>query len=90
MTLKVSDVNRNSSLRNTYIAMHTDYFKMALYFSYLVMKLVNNCRKLFDTETITVKLKDGFLLNVVLCICPLIFINEAFQLVASVWFSYHT
>ena len=48
------------------VAMHTNYslyFKVALYSSTLVIKLLNNSRKLFKAEIITyvaVKLKASF------------------------------
>ena len=56
---------------------------MALYFSGIVMKGFNSSRKLFEAETITVKLKASLLLNVSLCIHPLTFINEALCLSGS-------
>ena len=41
------------------------------------MKGFNSSRRLFYSKIITVKPKAGLLLNVVLHICPLTFINEA-------------
>ena len=56
---------------------------MALYSSAVVMKGFNSSRKLFSAEIVTVKLKAGLLLNALLCICPLTFINEVLRLSGS-------
>ena len=56
---------------------------MALYFSAVIMKGFNSSRRLFQAEIITVKLNAGRLLNVVVHICPLSFINEALRLLGS-------
>ena len=56
---------------------------MALYLSAVVMKGFNSSRKLLQAEIVTVKLKAGLLLNVLLRICPLTFINEALCLSGS-------
>ena len=53
---------------------------MALYSSAVVMKGFNSSRKLFKAEIITVKLKASLLLNALLRICPLTFINEVLRL----------
>ena len=65
--------------------MHTIFynFKMALYYSAVVMKGFNNSRKLFLAEIITVKLKASLLLNASLRIRPLTFINETLRLSGS-------
>ena len=47
------------------------------------MKGFNSSRKLFEPKIVTVKLKAGLLLNVLLCIHPLTFINEALRLSGS-------
>ena len=44
------------------------------------MKDFNSSRKLFEAEIVTVKLKAGFLLNALLCIRPLTFINKVLRL----------
>ena len=56
---------------------------MVLYSSAVVMKGFNISRKLFYTKIITVKLKASLLLNGLLCIRPLIFINEVLRLSGS-------
>ena len=56
---------------------------MALYFSVVVMKGFDSSRRLLQAEIITVKLKASLLLNAVLCIHPLTFINEVFRLLCS-------
>ena len=63
--------------------MHTNCFYkfiMALYVSAIVMKVFNSGRNLFYGEIVTMKLKAGLLLNVLLCICPLTFTNEVIRL----------
>ena len=56
---------------------------MALYYKAVVMKGFNSRRRLFFAKIITVKPKAGLLLNAVLCIRPLTFINEALRLSGS-------
>ena len=56
---------------------------MALYYSAVVIKGFNSSRKLFYAKIVTVKLKAGFLLNALLRIRPLTFINEALRLSGS-------
>ena len=56
---------------------------MALYSSAVVMKGYNSSRRLFQAKIITVKLKVGLLLNALLCIRPLTFINKALRLSGS-------
>ena len=56
---------------------------MALYSSAAVMKGFNSSRRLFKAKIITVKPKAGLLLNAVLHIHPLTFINEALRLSGS-------
>ena len=66
--------------------MHTNYFynfKTALYSSAVVMKGFNSSRKLFWAEIVTVKLKPGLLLNALLRIRPLTYINEVLHLSCS-------
>ena len=58
-------------------------FKTALYYSAVIMKGFNSSRRLFYAEIITVKLKAGLLLNAVLRIHPLTFINKALRLSGS-------
>ena len=53
---------------------------MGLYSRALVIYLVNNKRKLFNAEIITVNLKASLLLNALLCICKLTFITEVLHL----------
>ena len=56
--IKESHMNRNSSLGNVYIAMHTNSFKfkiMALFSSALVMKFFNSSRE--SCKILIVKLK---------------------------------
>ena len=56
---------------------------MALYSSAVVMKGFNSSRKLFYAKIVTVKLKAGLLLNMLLRIRPLTFINEALHISGS-------
>ena len=56
---------------------------MALYSSAVVMKSFNSSRRFFYAEIITVEPKAGLLLNAVLCIRPLTFINKALRLSSS-------
>ena len=59
MTSPVSHVSRDSSLRNTYVAMHVNLillFKPALYSSTLVIKLFESSINLFYAEILTVTL----------------------------------
>ena len=58
-------------------------FKIALYSSAIVKKDFNSSRRLFLADIITMKPKAGLLLNAVLCIHPLTFINEALRLSGS-------
>ena len=56
---------------------------MALYSSVIVTKGFNSSRKLFQAKIFTVKLKACFLVNALLRIHPLTFINEALHLSGS-------
>ena len=56
---------------------------MVLYSSAVVMKGFNSSKKLFKVEIITVKLVAGLLLNALVHIRPLTFINEALCLSGS-------
>ena len=47
------------------------------------MKGFTSGRKLFQAKIITMKLKANLLLNALLCIRPLTFINEALPLLGS-------
>ena len=58
-------------------------FKMALYSCAIVKKVFNSSRGLFSVKIITMKPKAGLLLNTVLCIRPLTFINEVLRLSGS-------
>ena len=59
MTSPESHMSRDSSLRNTYVAMHANLillFKPALYSSTLVIKVSESNIKLFYAEILTVTL----------------------------------
>ena len=47
------------------------------------MKGFNSSRKLLKADIVTMKLKAGLLLNALLCICLLTFINEVLHLSSS-------
>ena len=66
--------------------MHTNCFynfKIALYLSVVEIKGFNSSRKLFYAKIVTVELKADLLLNALLHIRPLTFVNEVLHLSRS-------
>ena len=64
--------------------MHNNAYNLALYSSALLTKLFNSNRKL---QIISVKLNPSLLLNALVCICSLTFINKTlhFLLLLVTW-----